>query len=132
MKWKVRAKNPINSKELTYEIIISKGLGKLTKRAETLLLLLVEHVIRRQDYYNNDDKFDCLQTSYYNIFTKWKSFNPDKTINAFAYYTEVHKRSTVEMLNTLYNKKGLSDSEQHSIKTISINTSNNGGGLYNI
>jgi hypothetical protein len=132
MRWKKKATNPINAKELTYEVLLSKGLGKLTSRAKKMFIILAEHAIHKKPYYDAEDKKDCLQTAYLNIFTNWQSFNPDKTNNAFAYFTEVHKRSSTEMLNELYFKKGLKKDEQKYIKTISINSTNNGNGLYNI
>lgn len=132
MGWKINPNNPINAKEFTYEILVSKGLGKLTRKSEKMLVLLAEGALRKKTYFYEEDKKDCLQTSYLNMFTNWQSFNPDKTINAFAYFTEIHKRSTTEMINTLYMKKGLKKEEQSYIKTISINSTNNGQGLYNV
>lgn len=127
-----KTKNPVNPRVFTYEIIISKGLGKLTRKAENMLITLAERAIRKKTYYYDEDKNDCLQTSYLNIFTNWQSFNPDKTNNAFAYFTEIHKRSTTEMINTLYMKKGLKKEEQKYVRTISMNSSNSGQGLYNV
>lgn len=132
MRWKRKTSNPINAKEFTYEILLSKGYGKLTRKAEKIFVILAENAIRKKPYYNDDDRKDCLQTSYLNLFTNWKSFNPDKTTNAFAYFTEIHKRSSTEMLNELYFKKGLKKEDQKYVKTISINSTNNGNGLYNI
>lgn len=124
--------NPVNAKKFTYQILISKGKGKLTKEAETMLIDLAYNAIRKKTYYCSEDKDDCVQLSLYNMLNNWQSFNPDKTDNAFAYFTEIHKRSTAEMLNTLYLKKGLNKEDQKYIKTISINSINNGQGMYNL
>jgi len=97
-----------------------------------MLEILGQHAIRKNNYTLQEDKEDCLQLSYLTIFTKWTSFNPDKTINAFAYFSEVHKRATAEMLNKIYFKKGISEKQQKYVKTLSINSTNNGNGLYNI
>jgi hypothetical protein len=128
----VKKKNPINAIKFTYEIIISKGLGKLTRKSENMLIMLAERAIRKKTYFYEEDRKDCLQTSYLNLFTNWQSFNPDKTTNAFAYFTEIHKRSTTEEINRLYMKKGLKKEEQKYVKTVSINSSNSGQGLYNV
>jgi hypothetical protein len=127
-------KNPVNDVELTYNIILSKGLGRLTRIAEQQIYVLVQNAIRKNEskFFNEDDKKDSIQTSYLNILQNWQSFNPDKTNSAFAYITEVHKRSTTEFIGTWYNKKGLKKEEQDTIRTVSINSSNNGQGLYNL
>lgn|SRR6185369_16559780 len=125
-------KTPVNAKKFTYQILISKGKGKLTRMAEKMLIDLAYNAIRKKNYYIEDDKKDCLQTSIFNMLNNWHNFNPDKTDNAFAYFTEIHKRSTTEMINTLYMKKGLKKDEQKYIKLISINSANNGQGMHNV
>jgi hypothetical protein len=125
-------KNPVNAKQFTYEILISKGIGKLTRKAENMIVILGEGAIRKKEYYYEEDRKDCLQTSYLNMLTNWYNFNPDKTTNAFAYFTEIHKRSTAEEMTRLYMKKGLKKEEQKNVKLLSMNSTNNGQGLYNV
>ncbi len=122
----------VNAKHLTYQIILSKGLGKLTRYSEKMIIDLAAGAITKKTYTNELDKQDALQTAYVNILTNWQSFNPDKTINAFAYLTEIHKRATTESLNYWYNKKGLKKEEQSYVKDISINSANNGQGMHNM
>lgn len=128
----MKQKNKVDAKQLTYEIIISKGLGKLTRKAENIIIELGANAIRKKTYFDEKDKEDSLQTAYLNMLTNWQSFNPDKTNNAFAYLTEIHKRSTTEFINAWYNKKGLKKEEQSYIKSISINSANNGQGMHNM
>ena len=124
---------PVNAKKFTYEIIISKGKGKLTRNAENMIIILATNAIRKKPFYNPDDKDDCLQLSLFNMFNNWHNFNPDKTDNAFAYFTEIAKRSWTEMLNFIHNKKGLKPGDQKNIKLISMNSINiDGGGMYNL
>lgn len=123
--------NPVNARKLTYEIILSKGLGRLTKRAEEMLYILVNNAIRKSSFYKDDDKYDAIQTSFLNIYLKWESFNPSKADNAFNYFTEVHKRSIAESINTFYDKPGLKKHEQKKMRFISIQSSNEGKGIYN-
>jgi len=122
----------VNAKKLTYEIILSKGYGSLTRKAQNMIILLANNAIRKLSYKDEDDKMDCLQTSMLNMMTKWTHFNPDKTNNAFAYFTEIHKRSIAEFMNYWYNKKGLKKEEQSYITNISINSANNGQGMHNM
>lgn len=123
---------PVNAKKFTYEIIISKGMGKLTRNAENMIYVLATKAIRKKIYFKDEDKDDCIQTALYNMLTNWHNFNPDKSNNAFAYFTEIFKRSITEMFNQLYNKKGLKPDEQKNVKLISINSINSGNGMYNV
>jgi len=122
----------VNAKKLTYHIILSKGRGKLTKDSENMLIDLAQNAIRKKTYFYPEDKDDCMQMSLFNMLNNWQSFNPDKTDNAFAYFTEIHKRSTAEMINILYMKKGLNKDDQKYVRTISINNVNGGQGMYNM
>lgn len=118
---------------MLYEILISKGTGKLTRKAEKLILTLSENAMRRTSSKDFDvDYYDYLQTALLILFSNWWKFNINKTDNAFAYYTELHKRAIVEAKNEIYGLKGLTTDEQKQIRNISLNSSNNGQGLYNV
>jgi hypothetical protein len=125
-------KVPVNAKKFTYEIIISKGTGRLTRRAENMIIALGTNAIRKKIYFRDDDMKDCLQTAFFNMLSNWHNFNPDKSDNAFSYFTEIFKRSITEMYNELYKKKGLKPEEQKLVKLISINSVNSGNGMYNV
>ena len=120
--------------EFTYEIILSKGLGKLTKKSEKMLIDLAYNMINKDIYHNypEDDKMDMLQTGIFNMLNNFQNFNPDKTTNAFAYFSEVNKRGTNEAYNTLYNKKGLKKQESDNLKFYSLNRMNDGNGMFNM
>lgn len=123
----------VNKKELLYEILISKGSGKLTRKAENLILLLCKKAMKRTSNEEYDlDYHDYLQTAYLVIFQNWWKFNPSVTNNAFAYYTEMHKRAIAEAKKDIYDLKGLSKEDQKKTKSISLNSSNNGQGLFNL
>jgi ERCC4-type nuclease len=126
--------NLVNDTELTYEIILSKGLGNLTKKSEKMIYILVQRAIEktRHKFNNDDDVDDGIQASYLKLLIKWQGFNLEKATSAFAYLSEIHKRAVAEYLNNLYKIKGLSKEEASKIKLISMNSSNNGQGLYNI
>ncbi len=122
----------VDSIKFTYEIILCKGKGKLSNKANTMIEDLVTNAINKKIYKDPLNKQDSIQTSYLNILLNQTSFNPDKTDNAFAYFTEIHKRSTAEFINFQNNKKGYKKNESKFIKTFSINSANNGDGMYNV
>lgn len=120
----------VNDNELYYEIVISKGKGKLTPRAEKMLILIAEKLIKTQErkFKNSDDRNDSFQQGILMVFQNWRLFNEKKYKKAFPYFTEVCKRGFANGYNEVMNKKTNKD----SIKTISIESSNNGFGLHNI
>ena len=122
-------KHYLNNKELYIEIIISKAQGRLTRNAEKMLETLAKKTIKKMRYYSNDDKLDCYQSGLLDMFQNWYNFNEDKSINAFAYFTEIFKRGLAKGWNDLYKKKG---DNEHQIKLISINSANDGNGLHSI
>lgn len=119
----------LNNKDLYVEIIVSKAQGRLTRSAEKMLELLAKKTIKKMRYYSNDDKMDCYQSGLLDMFQNWYNFNEEKSVNAFAYFTEVFKRGIAKGYNELYKKKGDND---HKIKLISIESSNDGQGLHSL
>ena len=123
------SKHPINNRDLFIEIYVSRGMGRLTPEAKNMLVLLAERAIRRMPYYNVDDRNDCIQTGLLNMFQNWYKFNPDKSANAFAYFTEIFKRGIAQGFNELYKRKGDPNNET---KIYHINSMNDGEGMFNV
>lgn len=128
-----RRKNPVNDTEFTYHIILSKGLGKLTRTAEKNIVILAEEAIKKMyfKFRSIDDINDANQTAYYNILTKWQSFDPAVASSAFTYFTEIHKRSATEFVDKWQKMRGIKKEDAQNISRVSINSSNQGKGLYN-
>lgn len=128
-----RKKNPVDDTEFTFEILLSKGIGKLTRKSEKIIVVLVENAIKKTYYKfdNQDDINDSIQTTYYNLLKKWQGFNPEIATSAFTYFTEIHKRSVAEFVNMWKKLRGIKKEDSNNIKRISINSSNNGKGLFN-
>jgi len=119
----------LNNRELYVEILVSKAQGRLTRKAEKMLELLGKETIKKMRYWNNDDKMDCYQGGLLDMFANWYNFNEEKSVNAFAYFTEVFKRGMAKSFNEIYKKKG--DAE-NSIRLISLEGSNDGQGLHSL
>jgi hypothetical protein len=96
--------NYLANRKLTYELIVSKEMGKLTKDAERMFLLMIKNISRKFRYANPDDRLDCESEAAYQIFKNWKSFDPDKSENSFAFVTEVLKRGFAQGFNRIYKK----------------------------
>ena len=117
----------LNNDDLYVEIVYSKGLGYLTKNAETMLELLATKTIKKFRYSDNDLRNDCYQSGLLDMFSNWHNFNDKKSDLPFAYFTEIFKRGAARGLNEMTKKKGGT-----SIQMISLDSSNEGHGLHNI
>ena len=120
----------IDDDDFYFEVKISLGKGKLTKKCEMMIVKIGEEMIRKfeRKYKTPDDKFDCMQQGILMMLQNWVSFNDKKYSSAFPYFSEICKRGIAGGLNTLYQKKN----NQDSPKMISLNHSNDGKGLHNL
>lgn len=123
------AKIYLNNKDFYEQIIISKEKDELTKEAQEMLILLATRTIKKLRYYNPIDREDCFQTGMMIVFSNWRNFDPTKGTNAFAYFTEVLKRGFARELNFQYKLKGDPD---RKVKVMSLQSSNDGSGIYNL
>jgi hypothetical protein len=96
------------NKDLHCELVVSLAQGYLTRKAEKMLKLICEGVIRKFSYSDSMDREDCLSEAYYVVFKNWMGYDPFEE-TAFQYITEVAKRAISRGYNKLY-KKG-SDGE---------------------
>jgi hypothetical protein len=125
----IEKKEYLTNRDLYIEIIISKSKGKLTNKAKKMFEILAKNVIRKKKYWNNmDDKMDCFQSGLLDMLSNWHNFNNEKSDNPFAYFTEICKRGINKGFNQLYKKKGDLKDE---IKVLSIESANDGQGMYN-
>ena len=120
--------NYLNDDELFYEIVLSKGRGILTKKAERMLILIGENMIRRKNHMysvKQDDKGDCLQTGLLYMFQNWIGFNQKKYSSALPYFTEIFKRGMTSGYYEIINKK----TNQEKVVMVSMDSYNDGGGF---
>jgi len=99
-----RKKSYLNNKDLHDQIVISQEQDKLTKEAETMLMLLAKEANKKLTYSRIEDKEDCIQQARLDLLKYWRGYKPQYK-NAFAYYTEIAKRGFAKGWNRLYPKK---------------------------
>jgi len=121
----------LEDRDLYYQLVLSKGRGKLTRQAQEMLILIANNTIRKKErnYNNIDDRNDCIQQGLLHMFQNWKNFNPKKYDTAFPYFTEIFKRGLADGINIINNKKNYNDDK---VIMISIDRANDGNGLHNI
>ena len=122
--------NYLNDTDLFYVVVLSKGRGYLTKKAERMFILIGENMIRKKNnmYKTQDDRNDCLQTGLLFMFEKWTNFNEKKYKLALPYFSEIFKRGMAQGYNELTNKK----TNQERVVMISLDSCNDGEGFHNM
>lgn len=119
-----RKKNYLNNRDLLEEIKKSKVNDELTPKALEFLMLLANKCSTKLSYKNPQDKEDCIAFAYMDLYKYWRNFNPDKSENAFAYFTEIAKRGFAKGWNKLHPKKYNG--------TVSIHGGEDSEGIYTI
>ena len=94
----------VSNKDLLREIILSKEQDELTYNAVKMLQLIAENLAKKKHYKCPEDKEDCIQTAMLDIALYWKSYDPERYINPFAYYTSMLCNGLAKGWNRLYGK----------------------------
>jgi hypothetical protein len=120
----------LSDSELFYEIVLSKGKGKLTRKAENYLSLIATNLIKRfsNRFKDFDEEQDCKQYGLLVMLENWYGFDDKKYKTALPYYTEITKRAITYQFNEL---RGRRSHQKNYVKFISLDTSNDGKGLHN-
>jgi len=114
----------INKKELYNAILDSQSKGHLTTEAFKLLHQLCINFVSRVYYKDPKDRDDCTQTALLDCLIGWKKFNPEKSNNAFSYFTQVIKIGLI---------KGWKSLNPGKLNTISLDSNGfEDGGVYSI
>ena len=119
-----RKRNYLNNRDLIAEIVKFQEQEELTTKALKFLMLLANKCSRKLTYRDPADREDCIAYAYMDLYRYWRNFNPERSTNAFAYFTEIAKRGFAKGWNKLHPKK------YHG--TISINGHADSDGIYSI
>jgi len=115
----------LSNNDLYYELVVSKALGNLTRKAQNMLIIIAKSAIKKMNYNDPQDREDCLSSAYLDIFSNWYNFNEYNT-NPFSYFSEVCKRGYAKSWNQLKKRKGL----EGYTKDVSLDRGNDGKGFY--
>jgi len=81
----------VKNKDLLSEILISKEQGKLTDTAVSMFILIATESNKNLHYEYPMDKEDCISAALEDLIKYWDRFNPEKSTNAFAFYSQIAK-----------------------------------------
>lgn len=92
----------VSNKELLEEIIKSKEKGELTPRALEMLDRMIKEISKIFKYKLNEDREDCQAFAMEDVIKYWDRFDPSKSNNAFAFYTQMIKNGFAKGWRRLY------------------------------
>lgn len=99
---RVKKKPYLKNKDFLRELMISKERGELTANAVVMIMKISNKACGRLTYKHEEDRQDSIATGIQKCLMYWKNFNPEKSKNAFAYFTQICKNGFTESFNKLH------------------------------
>ena len=113
----------VNNRELLEAIVISKDRGELSPAALKMLDRMVKEISKVFKYKMEEDREDCMAFAMEDVIKYWDRFNPEKSNNAFAFYTQMIKNGYAKGWRRLYPIKSslkVSISKEYGVYNIAI------------
>lgn len=111
----------VKNTDLRNEILKSKQDDKLTPEALDMFILMAKKFSTKLNYVYPEDREDCISFAIMDCYQYWRGYDPEKSQNAFAYFTQVIKNGFGKGWRKLYGNMPKS-------RKISISSNN----IYNI
>lgn len=89
----------LSNKELLPEVVKSLEKGEMTNLLAKMLLKLCQNYARKGSYINYSYNEEMQGYAMMMLVRTWKGFNPEKSENPFAFYTQCIKNSFTQYLN---------------------------------
>jgi len=107
----------VKNKDLREELILSKANDKLTDNALKMFILMSNKFAANFTYIYEEDREDCISFAIMDCYLYWRSYDPEKSANAFAYITQIIKNGFAKGWRKLYGQMPKS-------KKVSVSNSN--------
>ena len=92
----------VKNKDLLLAIIESKEKGELTPEALAMLDRIIKEISKIFKYKLEEDREDCQAFAMEDVLKYWNRFDPEKSSNAFAYFTQLVKNGFGKGWRRLY------------------------------
>jgi DNA-directed RNA polymerase specialized sigma24 family protein len=89
----------LNNKELLAEVKKSKKKGQMSDALAKMLQLLCSKYAKKGNFVNYSYNEDMQAYAMMMLVRTWNSFNPEKSNNPFAFFTQCVKNSFIQYLN---------------------------------
>lgn len=91
--------NYLNNKDLLAEVIASKEKGQMTDKLARMLMMLCARYGKRGNFSGYTYNEDMQAYAMLMLVRTWNSFDPAKSNNPFAFFTQCVKNSFIQYLN---------------------------------
>jgi hypothetical protein len=92
----------VKNADLRNEIIKCKENDELSKEALEMFMLMAKKFSTKLNYIYNEDREDCIAFAVMDCYMYWRGYNPERSQNAFAYFTQVIKNGFAKGWRKLY------------------------------
>lgn len=99
----------LTNKELLAEVINAKQKGVMTNNLANMLMMLTRKYAKKGNFVNYTYNEDMVSYALMMLVRTWNSFNPEKSDNPFAFYTQCIKNSFVQYLNQEKRQRNIRD-----------------------
>jgi DNA-directed RNA polymerase specialized sigma subunit len=89
----------LNNKDLLKQVLLSKEQGQMTNELAKMLTLLTARYGKKGNFANYTYNEDMQAYAMMMLVRTWNSFNPEKSNNPFAFFTQCIKNSFIQYLN---------------------------------
>lgn len=106
-----KKKKYLNNADLMIQIKLSREQDRMTDELANMLTLLCAKYAKHPDYANIYSYVDDMKAfAMLTVVKVWRSFNPDKGSNPFAYFTQILRHAFYQYLNH--------ESKQRTVKDV--------------
>lgn len=101
--------NYLNNKDILVEVKKSRERGEMTPKLANMLTLLCNRYSKRANFINYPYNDDMQSYAMLMLVRTWKSFDPEKGSNPFAFFTQCIKHSFIQYLNQEKRQRNIRD-----------------------
>ena len=99
----------LSNKELLAEVKRSKRKGEMSDKLARMLQMLCARYAKRSNFVNYTYNDDMQSFAMMMLVRTWHAFNPEKSSNPFAFYTQCIKNSFKQYLNQEKRQRNIRD-----------------------
>lgn len=103
--------NYLNNKDMLAEVLKSKERGQMTDKLAHMLQTLAARYGRKGNFANYTYNEDMQAYAMLMLVKTWNSFNPEKSSNPFAFFTQCIKNSFIQYLNQEKRQRDIRDAQ---------------------
>jgi hypothetical protein len=107
---KPRKVNYLNNKDIMIQVKLSKEQDKMTDKLAHMMQTLAARYGGKGNFVNYTYNDDMQAYAMMMLVRTWKSFNPEKSQNPFAFFTQCIKHSFIQFLNQERKQRDIRDS----------------------